>query len=114
MDSEPASGQVTGGARGWPWVPAKFTGRGASHIGVGFPGGSAGEESAYNARDLGSLGWEDPLEKGTGSQYPGLENSLHWIVHGWQSQDTTERLLLTCHSCVGKSWWMRQGWVRSG
>ena len=28
---------------------------------VGFPGGSAGKESACNAWELG---WEDPLEKG--------------------------------------------------
>ena len=27
-----------------------------------FPGGSAGKESACN---VGDLGWEDPLEKGT-------------------------------------------------
>ena len=27
---------------------------------LGFPGGSAGKKSAYNA---GNLGWEDPLEK---------------------------------------------------
>ena len=32
---------------------------------MGFPGGSAGKESAFNAGDLGrSLGWEDPLEEG--------------------------------------------------
>ena len=68
MDSEPASGQVTGGARGWPWGPAKCTGRGASHIGVGFPGGSAGEESACNAGDLGSI-------PGLG-RYPGEGNWL--------------------------------------
>ena len=31
-----------------------------------------------------SLGWEDPLEKGTGYplQYSGLENSMDYIVHG--------------------------------
>ena len=30
----------------------------------GFPGGSAGKESACNVGDLGSIaGWEDPLEK---------------------------------------------------
>ena len=28
---------------------------------LGFPCGSAGKESIYN---VGSLGWEDPLEKG--------------------------------------------------
>ena len=31
------------------------------HYGMGFPGGSAGKESACNS---GDLGWEDPLEKG--------------------------------------------------
>ena len=34
----------------------------------GFPCGSAGKESAYNARDLG---WEDPLEKGNAT-YSGV------------------------------------------
>ena len=28
------------------------------------------------------LGWEDPLEKGTATQYSGLENSMDYIVHG--------------------------------
>ena len=32
---------------------------------MGFPGSSAGKESACNAGNHGSiLGWEDPLEKG--------------------------------------------------
>ena len=32
----------------------------------GFPGGASGKEPACNAGDPGlSLGWEDPLEKGT-------------------------------------------------
>ena len=32
---------------------------------MGFPGGSAGKEFAYNVGDLGLiLGWEDPLENG--------------------------------------------------
>ena len=32
---------------------------------MGFPGGSAGKESACNVGDLGSIpSWEDPLEKG--------------------------------------------------
>ena len=29
----------------------------------GFPCSSVGKESAYNAGDLGSITWEDPLEK---------------------------------------------------
>ena len=39
---------------------------------LGFPGGSAGKESASNVGDQNlwvlSLGWEDPLEKGTATQ----------------------------------------------
>ena len=35
------------------------------HRSLGFPDGSDGKESAYNAGDLGSIpGWEDPLGKG--------------------------------------------------
>ena len=33
----------------------------------GFPGGSDGKESACTVGDLGSLGWEDPLEEGMAS-----------------------------------------------
>ena len=33
-----------------------------SHL--GFPGSSAGKESACNAGDLGSLDWEDSLDEG--------------------------------------------------
>ena len=42
----------------------------------------------------GSLGWEEPLEKGkaTQLQYSGLEKSMDCIVHGVNKQlDTTER-----------------------
>ena len=52
---------------------------------LGFPGGSAGEESACNARDLGSipgLGRFPGEEKGYPLQYSGLENSMDYIVHG--------------------------------
>ena len=52
---------------------------------MGFPGGSAGKESACNVGDLGSIpvlgrfsgeGNSNPL------QYSGLENSMDCIVHG--------------------------------
>ena len=39
-----------------------------------------------------SLGWEDPLEKGKAThslQYPGLENSMDYIVHGVTELDMT-------------------------
>ena len=37
---------------------------------MGFPCGSAGKESACNAGDMGSLGWDDPLEKGKATHTP--------------------------------------------
>ena len=51
----------------------------------GFPGGSAGKESACNAGDLGSipgLGRSPGEGKGYPAQYSGLENSVDCIVHG--------------------------------
>ena len=41
-----------------------------------FPGGSDGKESACNAGDLGSLGWEDPLKKETATH----SNILAWEI----------------------------------
>ena len=52
---------------------------------LGFPGGSAGEESACNVGDLGSipaLGRSPGEGKGYPLQYSGLENSMDCIVHG--------------------------------
>ena len=52
---------------------------------MGFPGGSAGKESACNAEDLGSisgLGRSPTEEKGYPLQYSGLENSMDYTVHG--------------------------------
>ena len=46
---------------------------------MGFPGDSAGKESACNAGDLGSVpGWGKSLGEGNGYplQYSGLENSM--------------------------------------
>ena len=51
----------------------------------GFPGGSAGKESACNVGDLSSipgLGRSDGEGKGYPLQYSGLENSMDCIVHG--------------------------------
>ena len=51
---------------------------------MGFPGGSAGKESAFNARDLGSIpGLGRSLGEGKGYTpvfWP--ENSMDYIVHG--------------------------------
>ena len=51
----------------------------------GFPGGSAGKESAYNEGGLGlipGLGRSPGVWKGYPLQYSGLENSMDYIVHG--------------------------------
>ena len=48
---------------------------------LGFLCGSAGEESACNARDLGSiLGWEDPLEKGKATHSSILVLRITWTI----------------------------------
>ena len=52
---------------------------------LGFPGGSAGKESACNAGDLGSipgLGRSPGEGKGYPLQYSGMENSMDCIEHG--------------------------------
>ena len=50
----------------------------------GFPGGSAGKESACNAGDLGSIPelGRYPGEGNQNLQYSGLENSMDCMVHG--------------------------------
>ena len=51
----------------------------------GFPCRSAGKESACNVGDLGSIsGLGKSPEKGKGYRlwYSGLENSMHFIIHG--------------------------------
>ena len=52
---------------------------------MGFPGGSAGKESACNAGDLGlisGLGRSPGEGNGYPLQYSGLEDSMDCIVHG--------------------------------
>ena len=61
---------------------------------MGFPGGSAGKESACSVGDLGSIP-ELGRSPGEGKRYPlqysGLENSMDCIVHGGGKElDTTE------------------------
>ena len=47
----------------------------------GFPGSSAGKESACNMRDLAlDLGWEDPLEKGMATHSSILALRIPWTV----------------------------------
>ena len=55
------------------------------HFPDSFPDSSAGKESACNAGDLGSipgLGRSAGEGKGYPLQYPGLENSMDFIVYG--------------------------------
>ena len=63
-----------------PWIISMY-----QYWAKGFPGGSAGKESACNAGNLGSIsGLGRSLEKRKGYplQYSGLENSVDSIVHG--------------------------------
>ena len=61
---------------------------------LGFPGGSAGKETACNVgdvRDLGSItGLGRPPGEGNGNplQYSGLENSIDCVVHGVAKSQT--------------------------
>ena len=58
---------------------------------LGFPGGSAGKESACNLGDLGSIpGLGRSPEEGNGYplQYSGLKNSMDCIGHGIAKSQT--------------------------
>jgi len=66
---------------------------------LGFPCGSAGKESAYNAGHLGLIpefGRSPGEGQGYPLQYSGLENSMDSIVHfGCKDLDTAESLSLS-------------------
>ena len=62
----------------WDW----FSQLSVSILFKGFPGGSAGRESARNA---GDLGWEDPLEKGTATHSNILAGDFHGLCSPWNS-----------------------------
>ena len=57
---------------------------------MGFPGGSAGKESAYNMGDVGSNPGSGRLGEGKGYplQCSGLENAMDCIVHGVAKNQT--------------------------
>ena len=62
---------------------------------LSFPGGSAGKESTCKAETwVLSLGWEDPLEKGKGTQSSILAWRIPWTPWGCKESDTTEQLSL--------------------
>ena len=53
-------------------------------VGMGVPGGSAGKESACNVETwVRSLGWEDPLEKGT---------ATHSSILAWRIPRTVQSM----------------------
>ena len=65
--------------------------RGVFELSKGFPGSSAGKESACNVGDLGSvpgLGRSPGEGNGYPLQYSGLENSMDCIVHGVTKSQT--------------------------
>ena len=67
---------------------------------LGFPGGSAGKESACNAGDLGSipgLGRSSGEENGYPLQYSGLENSMDYSPRRCKGSDTAECFSLSLH-----------------
>ena len=68
---------------------------------LGFPGSSAGKESACNAEDPGlSLGWKDPLEKEMATHFSVLVWRIPWreepdrlySLWGCKESDMTEQL----------------------
>ena len=71
---------------------------------LGFPGGSAGKESACNAGDLGSIPGLG-RSPGEGNSYPlqysGLENSMD-CIEVTKELNMTERLSLSSHFIFGK------------
>ena len=85
---------------GFEWIKLQFK--------LGFPGGSAGKESVYNARDWGSilgLGRCPGEGKGYPLQYSVLENPLDCIPHGSQ-RDTTERFSLHNSNYSSAMYWV--------
>ena len=59
----------------------------------GFPGGSAGKESACSAGDVGLIpGFGRSPEEGNSYplHYSGLENYMDCVVHGVEELDMTE------------------------
>ena len=66
---------------------------------MGFPESSERQESARNAGDLQSLGWEDPREEGMAPhssilawRIPTDRGAWQPVVHGVTESDTTARL----------------------
>ena len=69
--------QETPGFDSWVWKIRWRRDRLPTPVFLGFPGGSAGKESARSARDLG---WEDPLEERQGTHSSILAWRIPWTV----------------------------------
>ena len=81
MVKNPPAMQKTGSVQKIHWRKDRLP----TPIFLGFPCGSAGKESACNAKDLGSLpglGRSPEEVKGYPLQYSGLENSIDCRVYG--------------------------------
>ena len=79
----------------------------------GFPGGSAGKESAHNVGDLGlipGLGRSPGEGKGYPLQYSGLENSMDYLVHGVAKSQTQ---LSDFHFHFHPECWLKFCWPAS-
>ena len=83
---------------------------------LGYPGGPAGKESAYNVGDLGlipGLGRSPGEGNGYQLQFSGLENAMDCIVHEVaksQTQLSDFHALSFHHYCLGNpmdrgAWW---------
>ena len=64
---------------------------------MGFPGNSAGKESAVQKTPVWFLGWEDPLERGMATNSSILAWRIPWTVQSWgrKESDTNEWLSLS-------------------
>ena len=88
------------------WICCNGLGSNLKYV-RGFPGGSAGKESACNSGDLDSipgLGRSPGEGKGYPLQYSRLENSMDCLVHGFtKSQTQLSNFLFPVHSNVLKT-----------
>ena len=73
---------------------------------MGFPGGSAGKESACHAGELGSIPGLGRSGEGKGYplQYSGLKNSMDCIAHG-VAKSRTQLSNFHFHSLKQEKWW---------
>ena len=82
----------------------------------GFPGGSAGKESAWNVGDQGlipELGRSPGEGNGYPLQYSGLENSMDGIVHRVANSQTQLKRLSTVSRTVSDTQHILSKYVRT-